>query len=80
MLLCFFASLTSLFDIVTVYIVTDKEEEIVAACKVVEEEDSSCEAPAKEVSRMRRLLVFQLMLSEKKQCPLVLPFFTGGLP
>ena len=79
MLLCFFASSTSLFDIVTVYIVTDKEEEIVAVCKVVEE-DSSCEAPAKEVSRMRRLLVFQLMLSEKKQCPLVLPFFTGGLP
>lgn len=79
MLLCFFASLTSLFDIVTVYIVTDKEEEIVAVCEVVEE-DSSCEAPAKEVSRMRRLLVFQLMLSEKKQCPLVLPFFTGGLP
>ena len=75
MLLCFFASLTSLFDIVTVYIVTDKEEEIVAVCEVVEE-DSSCEAPAKDActqtprrwrwagrgSRMRRLLAFQLML------------------
>ena len=62
---------------------TDKEEEIVAVCKV-EEEDSSCEATAKDActqtpwrrrrggrgSRMRRLLAFQLMLSEKKGLPL----------
>ena len=63
--------------------VADKEEEIVAVCKV-EEEDSSCEATAKDAftqtprrrrrggrgSRMRRLLAFQLMLSEKKGLPL----------
>ena len=62
---------------------TDKEEEIVAVCKV-EEEDSSCEATVKDActqtpqrrrrggrgSRMRRLLAFQLMLSEKKGLPL----------
>ena len=62
--------------------VTDKEEEIEAVCKV-EEEDFSCEATAKDActqtprrrrrggrgSRMRRLLAFQLMLSEKKGLP-----------
>ena len=63
--------------------VAGKEEEIVTVCKV-EEKDSSCEAIAKDAftqtprrrrrggrgSRMRRLLAFQLMLSEKKGMPL----------
>ena len=64
--------------------VAEKEEEIVAVCKV-EEEDSSCEAMAKDActqtprrrrrrggrgSRMRRLLAFQLMLTQKKGLPL----------
>ena len=67
----------------------DKEEEIIAkeevvtVCKV-EEEDSSCDARAKDAftqtpqrrrkggrgSRMRRLLAFKLMLTDKKGLPL----------
>ena len=64
--------------------VAEKEEAIVAVCKL-EEEDSSCEATAKDActqtpqrrrrrggrgSRMRRLLAFQLMLTQKKGLPL----------
>ena len=67
----------------------DKEEEITAKEEVVtvwkvEEEDSSCDARAKDAftqtpqrrrkggrgSRMRRLLAFQLMLTDKKGLPL----------
>ena len=61
----------------------DKEEEILVKEEVVEEKDSSCEARAKDVftqtpqrrrkggrgSRMRRLLAFQLMLTDKKGLP-----------
>ena len=73
--------------------VADKEEEIVAVCKV-EEEDSSCEATAKDActqtarmrrrggrgSRMRRLLAFQLMLNEMKGLPLSLDSFPSRRP
>ena len=75
--------------------VAEKEEEIVAVCKV-EEEDSSCEATAKDActqtprrrrrggrgSRMRRLLAFQLLLTEKKGLPLsrLLTLKESGFP